>query len=72
MEFWTFLVITLAAPYEGHVSMIPYPNAMACGRAMEPVMATITMSIDMVQCVETDVLSSSPKPRRRPEGIGHD
>jgi hypothetical protein len=72
MDFWTFLVITLAAPYEGHVSMIPYPNAMACGQAMEPVMATIPMSIDMAQCIETDVLSFSIRPKRRPEGIANE
>lgn len=69
METWTFLVITLAAPFEGYQSVIPYPSQDACEIGMDLVPQTMQRPIEMAQCVPSDTLSSSIRPKRRPEGL---
>lgn len=72
MEYWTFLVITLAAPFDGYVSTLPYPSQPTCQAAMEVVPATLPMEVAMVQCIESDTPSKSIRPQRRPEGLTND
>lgn len=70
MEYWTFLVITLAAPYEGYVSTLPYKNLDACWTAAPVVEGTLEFGVDMVQCIETQTPSGSIRPKRRPDNLG--
>lgn len=73
MDYWTFLVITLAGPLDGYVSTIPYRSIEECNAAMETVPRTMaTTPTEMVQCVETDTLARSLRPKRRPEGLTDD
>jgi hypothetical protein len=70
MEYWTFLVITLAAPFDGYVSTVPYHSLDACWRAAPIVQSTMTENVDMVQCVPSTTPSSSIRPMPRPGGLG--
>lgn len=67
MEFWTFLVITLGGPFDGYASTIPYRSVAECNAAMEIVPTTMgDTPIAMVQCVESDSISKSQRPKRNP------
>ena len=66
MEYWTFLVITLAAPFDDYASTLPYRNLEACWAAAPIVESTMTETVDMVQCVPSTTPSSSIRPKRNP------
>jgi hypothetical protein len=66
MNFWTFLVITLGGPYEGYVSTLPYESVEACWEAAPVIEETLSLPIDMVQCVPSDVVSGSLRPMPNP------
>lgn len=69
MEYWTFLVITLSAPFDDYASTLPYRNLDECWKAAPQVEATLSLSVDMVQCMETNVPSRSIRPKPRPQGL---
>jgi hypothetical protein len=67
------MIITYGASlFQGQQSFIPYPDAMACGEAIMPVADSLRPTFPelMVQCKETDLMSSSLRPKPRPEGLG--
>jgi hypothetical protein len=67
MEFWTFLVITLGAPYDGYVSALPYRSIAECNAAMEVVADTMrSVPVEMVQCIESSKISKSQRPKPNP------
>lgn len=70
MEYWTFLVITLAAPYDDYVSTLPYKNLDACWAAAPVVESTLEIDADMVQCIQSELPSGSIRPKRRPDNLG--
>lgn len=66
MEYWTFLVITLAAPYDDYVTTLPYKSLDACWAAAPVVEGTLELGVDMMQCVPSTTPSSSIRPVRNP------
>lgn len=66
MEYWTFLVITLAAPFDGYVSTLPYRTLEQCWTAAPIIEQTLIEPVDMVQCVPSTVPSVSIRPKRNP------
>lgn len=70
-NFWTVLLFTmLEAPLDGGTSgMIYYPSMEACLAAHQIVSKTLPYD-HKVNCVETSVMSSSMRPKPRPEGLG--
>jgi hypothetical protein len=69
MEYWTFLVITLAAPHDGYVATLPYKNLEACWAAAPVVESTLELGVDMVQCIPSQTPSGSIRPMPRPENL---
>lgn len=75
MEFWTVMVITYGTTVFGaDVSLVAYPSAKTCGDAIPAVYDTLFPSFPdlMIQCVETGTLSSSMRPKPRPEELGNE
>jgi hypothetical protein len=69
MKFWTVLWITFVGNQWGGESYgIPYESPEACEAATSVVSATLGYEHMMV-CEESWVASSSPFPKRRPEGL---
>lgn len=69
-EFFTILILTFTIP--GHGTMetaIPYPTAKTCGDAIQPVYETIRTIYEETgaRCVTTSIMSSSMRPRSRPD-----
>ena len=73
MAFWTVMWITmLGGPYnpdDGPVSAIIYPSLASCRAALSAVGDTLPYDHNLL-CEETTTLSSSMRPKRRPEGLG--
>lgn len=69
MAQWTFLVIALAAPYEDYATALPYRTLDECWAAAPLVVDTLSVPVDMIQCVETGTLSSTIRPRPRPADL---
>lgn len=62
----TILLITyLSGPFAGDESAIPFPSAAACGQVMLDLIPRLPYPADL-QCIETDVPSTSPRPKPRP------
>lgn len=70
MEFWTVMWITvLSGPIEGSTSGLVYPSLAQCEQSIAQVVGTIEGAYDYnVVCEETATMSSSLRPKRRPEG----
>ena len=70
MEYWTVMLITiLSGPMEDVQMGLVYPSEVSCREAVNQV--TDTLSYDYrVDCVVSDTLSASTRPRPRPEGLG--
>lgn len=69
MEFWTIMWITVLSGYlEGSLIAVPYETLEQCEAALQPVSNTLPYDHNIL-CEETDVLSSSLRPKRRPEGL---
>lgn len=68
MEYVTLLMITvLSGPVDGSTSGLIYNSFAECEAAINAV--TDTLSYDYkVRCEETDIPSSSIRPKLRPEG----
>lgn len=67
MEFWTIMIITiLSGPLEETQMGLIYPSEQACCEAVNQV--TDTLSYDYkVECEVTDSLSTSIRPKSRPQ-----
>jgi hypothetical protein len=70
MTFWTILWVTaLGGLYDGQSAFLVYPSLEACEAALNPVGDTLPYDHRLL-CEETPVMSSSLRPKRRPEGLG--
>lgn len=70
MTFFTVLWVTvLSGTYEGQRTGLVYGSLAACEAATSVVSRTLDYDHSM-ECEETATLSHSPRPRRRPEGLG--
>lgn len=71
MEYWTILWITaLSGSIDGNVTALVYPSLTSCEAALTPVSNTLPYDHNMI-CEETEMPSSSIRPKRRPE-VGND
>jgi hypothetical protein len=69
MQFWTALIITfLGGPWDGETTALLYPSMDACLAAHISVSDGLGYD-HQIRCEETDVLSSSIKPKPRPEAL---
>lgn len=70
MTFWTILWVTaLGGLYDGQSAFLVYPSLEACEAALNHVGDTLPYDHRLL-CEETPVMSSSLRPKRRPEGLG--
>ena len=70
MTYWTILWVTLlSGPFDGDRFFMVYPSLETCEAALTPVSDTLPYDHSMI-CEETTALSSSLRPKRRPEGLG--
>ena len=70
MEYWTIMWITaLGGMIDGNVTALVYPSLETCEAALSTVSDTLLYDHNMI-CEETEVASSSIRPKRRPEGLG--
>ena len=67
--FWTVLVLTYTIDSREYQSRILLPSMAACGAAMDPIHETMEDYYDdtMSQCLESDVLSATIRPKARPQ-----
>jgi hypothetical protein len=67
MNAWTILLITIiGGPLDGRTSGLAYPSIEACRNAQRAI--SVGLGYDhQIACIETTVLSSSIRPKRRPE-----
>lgn len=72
MTYWTVLWINiLSGPLDGSNSGLIYPSLESCEAAINTVVSTFSGAYDYnVTCEETTQLSSSIRPKPRPEGLG--
>lgn len=73
MTFWTIMWITFTVPDHGTMqTVLLYPSAETCGDALLEVYPTIYRHYPSsdAQCRPTRLLSASPRPKARPEGLG--
>ena len=72
MTYWTILWITaLGGPYDNQSAFLVYPSLETCEAALTPVSDTLPYDHNMI-CEETEMPSSSIRPKRRPEGLTND
>lgn len=68
----TFMTILVVTFIDGSTYDRPYPSAAACSDAI-PVIESIAeehgFEISMMQCRKTNIITTSPVPKRRPEAI---
>ena len=70
MEFWTILWITvLGGPLDGTITGLIYPDLASCEAALNPVSDTLPYDHKLL-CEESTNVSSTVRPRQRPEGLG--
>lgn len=70
MTFWTIMWITaLGGMIDGNVTALVYPSLESCEAALSAVSDTLPYDHNMI-CEETEMPSSSIRPKRRPEGLG--
>lgn len=72
MKLWTLMLVLYAANGEEVESRLLFPSAAECGNAIEYVHAALSASYDdvVILCDRTRLLSASPRPVARPEGLG--
>lgn len=68
MTFWTLLILTYPVLGADVESVLIFPSMETCGDALPVVYDHIVASYpdSTARCVETDVLSSTPRPKARP------
>jgi hypothetical protein len=68
------MVVTYGAgPFEGFNTYIPFSNKYVCGEhiaATEQQLMADGLAVQMIRCVETDILSQTIRPRPRPANLG--
>jgi hypothetical protein len=72
MKLWTVL-IALYGVGDGDVeSRVLFPSAAECSAALQPMQAILEASYSdvAVMCERSTLLSASPRPVARPEGLG--
>lgn len=72
IEFWTMLVITYSGELlGGNVSYVALPSHKACEAAMTVTYEALYPEMHgiMIQCIETDTISHSPRPQPRPKDL---
>jgi hypothetical protein len=72
MKFWTVL-IALYGVGDGDVeSRVLFPSEAECSAALQPMQVILEASYDdvAVMCHRSKLLSASPRPVARPEGLG--
>lgn len=62
----TLMIITLGGLFPGEQVALPFPNARACGDAIPAIAATV--DAEMIQCLRTGFMTTSLRPKKRPEG----
>ena len=67
MKLWTVLI----ALYGDVESRVLFPSGAECGAALQPMQAILEESYDdvAVLCERSTLLSASPRPVARPEGL---
>lgn len=73
MKFWTMLLITYGAGhFDGFQTVIPMESVEECSKAINPIYESIIDANPdmMVQCIETKIPYSSPRPRPNPFRTG--
>ena len=72
MKLFTVLIALYAVNGEDVESRVLFPSAAECGNAIEHVHAALSASYDdvVILCDRTRLLSASPRPVARPEGLG--
>jgi len=69
MNFWTILVVTfIGGPMNGESMGLLYPSESACNTAHRAVSAGLGYD-HSIKCEATMAMSSSIRPKRRPEGL---
>ena len=70
MTYWTILWITFAGgPFDGEQAYMVYPSIETCEKALNVVSDTLPYD-HIMECKQTDVLSSSLRPKRNPRYDG--
>ena len=74
MSVWTVLVVTFTVPIINQTSelRIPFPSQQECGEAMNAIYYPVIYKQyreSIAQCEQSRTISSSPRPKPRPEGI---
>lgn len=66
--FFTVMIVTFSINNEEAQMRLLYTSAMACGNAIEAVEAAMdpALTIEMVQCKRSNLISGSPRPKPRP------
>lgn len=72
MTYWTVLLITvLSGPHDGTVTGLIYRSEAECIAAHQIVSATLGSAYDhKIECLPSDMPSSSIRPKARPEVEG--
>ena len=72
MKFWTLMFVLYTANGEDVESRVLFPSAAECGNSIEHVHEALSASYDdvVILCDRTRLLSASPRPVARPEGLG--
>jgi hypothetical protein len=72
MKLFTVLIALYAVNGEDVESRVLFPSEAECGAALQPMQAILEASYDdvAVLCVHSTLLSASPRPVARPEGLG--
>lgn len=69
MAYWTILWVTMmSGAFDGDRFFLVYPSLQACETATSEVSDTLPYDHSL-RCAETGVLSSSIRPKARPEGL---
>ena len=71
LKFVTILIATTT--FDGQdtaITFAPYDGPHECGLAIPAVSAALNAFPDLVvRCVQTPIISQSPRPKHRPEGL---
>lgn len=68
---WTILLVfAIGGPLDGSmIARAVYPSHAACIAAIKSITATLGQD-NQSECLDTGILSASPFPKARPDGLG--
>jgi len=71
LTFFTVMIITVSFNGQEAQTRLLYSSQQACSDAMRSAEALIdsAMTVEMVQCQQSNLISRSPRPKARPEGL---